>query len=138
MRPVADQTLEELDGLKYGEPSDNSFVVTETHRLRLVPIKLYKLADLRFMILQQEGLQWLVPSALAHLEKHPFAEGTYYRGDLLHGIIEVPADFWTNHPQYRPRVVKIIEEALKRVQKVEDVSDELENQLRTALPSFRG
>lgn len=35
MRLIADQTIQELEGVDYGEPTYDSFVVTNAHRLRL-------------------------------------------------------------------------------------------------------
>src|SRR5262245_5178085 len=78
-----EKTLTELEGEDWGPPTYDSHLVTTVHRLRHVPLKRFCIEDLRIVIGQKIGLPWLVPLALNHLEKHPFAAGDYYRGDLL-------------------------------------------------------
>lgn len=51
-----DKTLEELDGEKWGEPSYDSYLVTNCHRLRRIPLKDFSVEDLRLMIGQGIGL----------------------------------------------------------------------------------
>src|SRR6478672_1657976 len=82
-RNIADQTLDELEGVEWGPPTFDSSVVTNVHRLRHVPLKQYRLEDLRLMIGQQVGVDYLVPRALDHLEPHPLASGDFYPGDVL-------------------------------------------------------
>ena len=136
MRSIADQTIQELEGVDYGEPTYNSFVVTNTHRLRRVPIKRFALDDLRFIIGQSEGLPWLMPRALAHLARHPLAGGRWhYRGSLLNAVISVPDAFWQAQPLWRAQVSVIIANALKRIHKVA-VPEDFESDLRAAMPRF--
>ncbi|CAG1769198.1 hypothetical protein BAC2_00123 [uncultured bacterium] len=135
MRPIAVQTIQELEGVDYGEPTYDSFVVTNTHRLRRVPIKQFTLDDLRFMVLQKQGLPWLVPRALAHLEQHPLAEGTFYRGDLLNAVMEIPDDWWAQHPDLRARMGPVLQAALARIHKIKFAED-LEAKIRAATPRF--
>ena len=66
-RPIADQTLNELEGFEWGPPTFESALVTNIHRLRRVPLKQYRIEDLRLMIGQQIGLDYLVPPALDDL-----------------------------------------------------------------------
>ncbi|CAG0974664.1 hypothetical protein PLCT2_01549 [Planctomycetaceae bacterium] len=122
--------------MDYGEPTYNSFVVTNAHRLRRVPIKQFTLDDLRFMIGQGEGLPWLMPRALAHLARHPLGGGRrHYPGSLLNAVISVPDAFWHEQPLWRAQVSQIIAGALKRIHKVA-VPEDFEAALRAALPRF--
>jgi hypothetical protein len=128
---IADQTLDELEGVEWGPPGYASSLVTNVHRLRGVPLKQFRLEDLRLMIGQQVGIEYLVPRALDHLEEHPLAEGDFYPGDLLASVARLPDDFWSAHRQLIPRAIHAIDGALARVHKVETV-EELLGELRTA------
>ena len=130
-RTIADQTLDELEGVAWGPPTYESSLVTNVHRLRRVPLKQYRLEDLRLMIGQQVGVKYLVPRALDHLEAHPLASGDFYPGDVLAAVARLPDAFWSTHRQLIPRAIRAIDGALARVHKVGTV-EELPDELRAA------
>ena len=71
----------------------------------------FTVEDLRIMIGQQIGLQYLVPIALERLEIDPLAEGHCYRGDLLSTVISIDEPFW----KARHDLVDRVREIVKRV-----------------------
>src|SRR3954462_2045905 len=96
---VLDQSLEELEHADWGEPKYDSYLVTTIHRLRRVPLRQFSVEDLRIMIGQNIGLQYLVPLAIEHLRRDPLAQGDFYPGDLLKMVLTADAMFWQNHPE---------------------------------------
>ena len=130
-RSIADQTLDELEGVEWGRPQYDSALVTNAHRLRRVPLKQFRIEDLRLMIGQKVGLEHLVPIALDHLEANPLAEGNSYAGDLLAAVARLPAGFWRVRPTLIPRVVAAIDGALVRL-RTEDERDGLADELTAA------
>ncbi len=130
LRSISDQTLDELEGVEWGPPTCDSSLVRNAHRLRRVPLKKYRLGDLRIMIGQQIGIKYLVPRALDHLEAHPLAEGSFYPGDLLAAVVRLPDSFWLAHRPLLPRVLRAIDSALSRLRKIRSV-EELSSELRT-------
>lgn len=110
-----DKNLSELERDARGVPVFDSHVVTECHRLRFVALKDFTIEDLRLMIGQNIGLDYLVPLALEHLETNPLIEGDFYPGDLLSNVIRVPRSFWIGHSDLRLRLVPIVETALHRI-----------------------
>src|SRR5262245_24649584 len=68
-----EQTLTQLEGDDWGEPTYPSYVVTNSHRLRHKPLREFTAEDLRFILGQQTGLPVLMPMALDVLEADPFA-----------------------------------------------------------------
>src|SRR3954447_20486803 len=114
-RTTAEQTLDELEGVEWGRPTYDSGLVTNAHRLRRVPLKQYRLEDLRLMIGQQVGVNHLVPRALDHLEAHPLASGDHYPGDVLAAVARLPDSFWSTHRHLIPRTIRAIDGALARV-----------------------
>jgi hypothetical protein len=92
------QSLEELDGSHWGEPdADATSLIRESHRLRTVPLAELSNDDLRLLLRQKIGVEWLVPLALIRLGSGPLA-GDAYPGDLLRAVLGVGADFWADHP----------------------------------------
>jgi hypothetical protein len=136
LRPIRDKTLQELEGKDWGEPSVDSHVVTERHRLRRVPLKRLRIEDLRLLVGQGDGWPFLVPRALEHLKKHPFAEGDFYPGDLLKNVATVDEAFWLSHPELRKQLIRALERAVERIHKV-GVPEGLPAELRSYLANHR-
>lgn len=138
---MRDQSLDELEGLAWGEPNYDSRLVNEVHRLRRVPLKQFRIEDLRLMIGQGIGLSYLVPLALDHLVHHPLAQGDYYPGDLLRVVATVGEEYWQGCPAERIKIVGALHSALPRLRKVrvpEDFEPFVQSALarhRSALPS---
>jgi hypothetical protein len=125
-----DQTLDQLEGVEWGEPTFDSHVVTNAHRLRRKPLREFTPEDLRFMLGQQISLPILMPMALDVLERDPFAGGDMYPGALLVNALKVHPDFWQQHPDlwYRLNVVAADIESMART---------LEEELLPAAREFR-
>src|SRR5262245_3692976 len=101
MQAQLDKNLSELEGSVWGEPEFDSHVATECHRLRTVPLCAFTVENLRLMIGQEIGLEYLIPLAIEHLEANPFVEGDYYPGDLLASVVGTSLNFWTTHGDLR-------------------------------------
>ena len=116
------QSLDELECVKWGPPTYDSYLVTTCHRLRTKPIGEFSIEDLRIMIGQKIGLFFLVPLALEAVERDPMAEGDYYPGDLLSNLLAVPDDFWHIHKDWKSR----LDEVVRRLpDNVEIIADEV-------------
>lgn len=111
------RSLQELENCDWGEPMYNSHLVVTCHRLRCVPLKQFNIEDLRIMIGQNIGLEYLVPLALKHLHRRPLAEGDFFPGDLLTSVLRVEANFWVQFPTYGREVHQIVQKVLSMGQK---------------------
>lgn len=131
LRLIADQTLDELEGIEWGPATHDSSLVASVHRLRRVPLKEYRLEDLRLMIGQQVGVRYLVPQALDHLQAHPLATGDFYPGDLLAEVARLPDNFWFGHRHLVPRALDAVDGALARLRTIES-ADKLLGELSSA------
>lgn len=101
------KSLQQLDGKDWGEPSYDSHLVTECHRLRRVPLCEFTVEDLRIMIGQQFSLEYLIPLALEQLRAEPLAEGAFYPGDLLEAVLRAGGQFWQQYPELRDEAVAV-------------------------------
>ncbi len=109
------QTIEELEGDVWGEPDFDSHLVTTCHRLRKKPIGQFTIENLRIMIGQNIGTQYLMPRVLDELESDPFAEGDFYPGDLLQALIKLPHDYWREHGDHHRRALSAASRALDQM-----------------------
>jgi hypothetical protein len=103
-----EKTLEELEGVVWDAPDEDSYLVTTCHALRGKPLGDFSVEDLRIMIGQGLGLPYLLPLALDVLEQDPWAEGDYYPGDLLASALRVERGFWAQTPQLGARLRALV------------------------------
>lgn len=97
------KTLEVLENDFWGPPGFESHLAISCHKLRKVP--LYKLTpeNLRMLIGQEIGLQYLIPLALDILEDNLLVSGDMFEGDLLCCVAKVSRQFWDNHEELKVR-----------------------------------
>jgi hypothetical protein len=128
MEPVdRNKNLEELEGEVWPDSSFGSYVVQESQRLRKTPLDELSIENLRLLIGQQIGLEFLVPIALEHLYVNPFVSGDFYEGDLLVAVLGLPETFWMEHPEWNNELVGIGSE-------VASIHETIETEL---LPRFK-
>ena len=106
------KSLQQLEGEDWGEPTYHSHLVKECHRLHRVPLCDFTVEDMRIMIGQDIGLEYLVPLALERLQAEPYAEGDFYPGDLLVNVLGADVGFWRRRPELRQQLVAIAERAI--------------------------
>jgi CDI immunity proteins len=120
------RTLDELDPPAWGAATYDSALVQRCHELRKTPLGKFSPEDLRLMIGQEIGLDYLIPRAIATVEANPLAEGDMYPGDLLHALVRVSDGYWRVNPDQWYRVSEVID----------DLSTAQES-IREAIPAFR-
>ncbi len=85
-------------------------LVARCAELIKIPLNEYSVEDLRLMIGQGLGLQYLIPLAIEKLNNDLFVEGDLYKGDLLANVLRVNRAFWKQNPDLR---VKLMNSLLK-------------------------
>jgi hypothetical protein len=109
------RTIEDLDGERWGDPdADATSLIRSCHALRQVPIGDLSIDDLRLLLGQEIGAEWLVPLALDYLRTDPLA-GVLYPGDLLHAVLRVNPAHWESHPR-DTHSLWVVREALEAIQ----------------------
>jgi hypothetical protein len=75
----------------------SSHLVKRCTELLNQPLNKYTVEDMRIMIGQQIGLDYLIPLALEQLNIDILSEGDYYPGDLLTAVLKVDKVFWSKN-----------------------------------------
>lgn len=95
------KSLEALEKVIVSQPqNEESSLIKTCNQLRKKPIQEFTIEDLRLMIGQEIGLEFLIPLAIEKLTLDILAEGDYYEGDLLKSVINVHSTFWKEHKSY--------------------------------------
>lgn len=90
-------SLEQLENDYWGEPTFDSGLVVSCHTLRKTPIGQLSAGDVRLLIGQKIGLNYLVPVAIKFLSENPILRRTYFEGDLLLSVLGISKEFWDNN-----------------------------------------
>lgn len=132
------KSLEELEGSRWGPPAHPSHVVTSCHRLRAKPIGDLTVEELRLLIGQGIGLQFLIPPALEVLEREPLAEGDFHPGDLLKNVLTIGAAYWDRNSDQQRRVLSILDDLGPLAEHGDELMAELILELDATARAFRG
>jgi len=103
------KTLEELEGVAWDKSNYDSHLVQTCHNLRRKPVGTFSIEDLRIMIGQNIGVQFLVPIAIEKLQTDPLSEGDFYPGDLLAVVLRIEPIFWKQEPGWKTELKKILD-----------------------------
>ena len=133
---LLDKTQEELDGTDWGEPTYQSSLAIDCHRLRRLPLKNFTDFDLARMVRQKFDLDWLVPIALTRLLDEPFA-GELYDGELMSAVIALPAAFWQGHPDLTRSLNLVVSNAFIQMPTYIEANGELEEGTAKLLHDYK-
>ncbi|WP_371552862.1 contact-dependent growth inhibition system immunity protein [Streptomyces sp. NBC_00554] len=104
-----DRSLEELERGRWpAPPTGATRLVMTAHALRRRPIGELAVEDMRLLIGQDVGLQYLLPMALEVLRDNPMAEGYMYAGDLLSAVITRNPSVWGESAELRHELRMIV------------------------------
>lgn len=99
MSTYRSKSLRELGVARGVAPGFDSRLVQRCEALYGKPLGELSVEDLRLLIGQNIGLEFLVPLAVERLRENPFVGGDYYPGDLLHSVLNIHPTYWDQHPE---------------------------------------
>lgn len=123
------KTLENLEKISLEKPNYDSYLVMRCFELYKVPLEDFTTEDLRIMIGQQIGLDYLIPLAIDTLKQDLFAEGDYYEGDLLKNILEVDTTFWDKNKELWQSINVLIKERRDEIKKAKFETTKFDNSI---------
>ena len=93
------KSIEQLENDYWKDEIDfPSNLVINCHKYRKIPIKELTIEQLRLLISQKIGIEYLTELAIKKLELNILAEGDLYEGDLLLAVFSLPTEFWNGKP----------------------------------------
>lgn len=122
------KTLTEL-GVEIPSTSIESSLVQACFIALKTPICELENSDLRMLITQSIGLQFLIPRALELLEAEPFLNAGLYQGDMFAAVLSAPTQFWDDNTELNNRLVELKIE-------VEEILETINNEILPTLGKF--
>lgn len=104
------KSLVHLQKLGNYTPSKNppTTLVAKCEALLLKPLNEYSIENLRMMVGQQIGLEFLIPLAVEKLQEDILAEGDFYPGDLLAAVLRTDRSFWLQRCDLYDQLKKLV------------------------------
>jgi len=122
------QSLETLENHYWGDPATApTSLVKRCIELSKVPVDNFTLGDLRVMIGQKFGLQYLIPLAIERLLDNIFVDAELYEGDLLESVLKIDTSFWDNNENYWTELNDLIKDKRQKLIEMEIVSTNFDN-----------
>ncbi|TFF38916.1 contact-dependent growth inhibition system immunity protein [Mucilaginibacter psychrotolerans] len=110
------KTLENLEKNKWPDDDSDYRLVNRIAALRKIPLNDFSVEDMRLMICQNEGLDYLIPLAIGVLTNDILAEGDIYEGDLLQSVLRVNVGFWIENKDYWKTLNDLVAGNVKRIE----------------------
>ncbi|MBI5373713.1 MAG: hypothetical protein HZA79_16935 [Sphingobacteriales bacterium] len=131
------KTIEELENHIWQEPSEfPTRLVKNIFKLRKKPIAELDGNDVRLLITQDVGIEFIIGRALALLSENILYEALYYPGDLLHAVLKIPGIYWKkNNPTLR-RILHIMKRSNIGAIFLSDKRNEFEETLKDDFEVF--
>jgi hypothetical protein len=108
-------SLEELTGLKEGEPEDAPTpMVAAIMRSWKKPMNELSDGEIGQLVVQHYGYPYLLDLVWPKLESDPLFDGGYYPGDVLSNLIRADTNIWADRPEYKTRLDALYRIALSR------------------------
>ena len=133
-----DKNLEQLENSYWGDADEAaSRLIKRSHKLRKKKLKDLSVEDLRLLIRQNIGLEYLIPLAIDTLRDTPFAEGDLYEGDLLESVLKSDKDYWKRHSALQNEVESIFLNSKQQLKYELDVTNEIKEGLINSFAEFQ-
>ncbi|CDX27028.1 conserved hypothetical protein [Mesorhizobium plurifarium] len=89
-----DRTLNALLGWKPDSPPYPTSLVEQGNIALATPLRDLSNEQVRLLVSQGFGLEYVVPKAISILVENPLIGVTFYAGDLLTSCLNIPQQFW--------------------------------------------
>lgn len=86
---IYEHSLEELENAPSGEPEIASYVASTCLAARKKPLSQLSAEEIRLLIGQKTGLEYLLAKAVDMVCADPLTEVTFYEGDLLNVLLRL-------------------------------------------------
>jgi hypothetical protein len=114
------QSLATLEHQYWGDPKlAPTNLVKRCIELSTVSVDNFSLGELRVIIGQKFGLQYLIPLAIEKLQDDIFVEAELYEGDLLENVLKIDTSFWDSNEKYWTQLNKLLQDKREEITEME-------------------
>ncbi|MDE6520947.1 MAG: hypothetical protein K2K91_10950 [Ruminococcus sp.] len=119
-----DKSIAELENIECVDCGIDSYVVRTSQNALKKPLNQLSIEEVRLLITQKIGVKYLLPVAVNALEDDIFQEVTYYDGDLLNAVLNLPMSFWSDNENEYEKMRVLIKKNYLKIQSAEFIDKE--------------
>lgn len=138
MKNITHRSLAQIEeNWKFEIPREgySSSIQLRSYKLYNRRIADYSVDDIRFMIGQEIGAEYLIPIAFNYLRDDLLLDACYYEGDLLNSILSLPEVFWKENPSLYRELYNILLSNNDVLEKL-DLSFETDRRIKKSVKNF--
>lgn len=113
------KSIAELENIECADCGIDSYVVRTSLNALKKPLNQLSIEEIRLLITQKIGVKYLLPVAVNSLEDDLFQEVTYYDGDLLNAVLNLPMSFWNDNKNEYEKMRVLIKKNYLKIQSAE-------------------
>lgn len=136
---MLEKSIEQLENNYWKKESEfPTNLIEKCWEYRKIKLSELTIEQIRLLISQKIGIEFLIGIALKKLELNIIAEGNLYEGDLLDSVSKIPLEFWKKN-KIEFEKLKIIIEKNKEKIKIELGEKELkriEKRIKTSCQQY--
>lgn len=118
------KSIAELENIECMDCGMDSYVVRTSLNALKKPLNQLSIEEIRLLITQKLGVKYVLPAAVNALEDDIFQEVTYYNGDLLNAVLNLPMSFWNDNKNEYEKMRILIKKNYLKIQNAEFVDKE--------------
>ena len=108
-------SLDQLQGFESGNPKDAPTpLIRDIVAARKKPIGQLANWEIGQLIVQMDGLPYILDLVMPKLRSDPLFDGGYYPGDILSNLIRADPQIWNGRPEYQHELADLYRRALLR------------------------
>lgn len=131
------KSIEELEGDYWvTPPSFPTELVKSVFFLRKKLLIDFDSNDLRILISQNVGLEYLIPKAIDRLKENILEEALYYPGDLLLTLLTLDNTYWLKKEFEKKQFVTLIKKSKYSIINSDVIDNDIKEDLRTSIDKF--
>jgi hypothetical protein len=109
------KSLEQLENNYWPEGDFGSGLTKSCHLARKIPLSALSIENLRVLVSQDIGTEYLVPIAIRQLKQNLLAEGDHHEGDLLTAVLHLDKRFWLKNPNLSAEMADLLEKSVAEI-----------------------
>ena len=108
---MTSKSIEQLENNVWEMPNEfPTDMIKRCFEYRKISIAELTTEQIRLLISQEIGIQYLIGTAIEKLKRNILAEGDFYEGDLLVAVSKIPAEYWTENKNYQLNFESIVKQ----------------------------
>jgi hypothetical protein len=112
-----DKTLEQLENSYWPAYNYETNLIRRCHEYRKIKLNEMTIENIRLLLGQNIGLEYLIPLAIDKLKQDILVSGDLFEGDLLLNILNTDKSYWVKNKANWDHIIKLFNFNRQKIEK---------------------